>query len=384
MAEPKVYNIPAHGSFADRLAVGLLRGEPWGAGQAAQMELARTLILLPNRRAIRTLRDAFVRAAGGALLLPRMVALGDLEDDDIVPGALDELDGDALPVVSPLERTMRLMPLVERWQARTGQKRAKVETLRFAEALGQTLDLLQRHDIAPSDLHDIVADDLAEQWKRTTEFLAIVLDAWPGILTQYGLSDGAATRQSLVKSLTNRWRESSPRHPVLAAGIADAEAARAKLLGVIARMPRGAIVLPGLDMSMSEGVWDDLGRADPHPQVPLKELLEGMSIARPEVRNWPVEAETDGPPSRDMLLSTAFAPPDETAEWRAVALPETVQTGLRFAELRSPAGEAMAISLTLRQALDEPGRTAALVTPDRDLARRVAAQMRRWKIDVDD
>ena len=46
--------------------------------------------------------------------------------------------------------------------------------------------------------------------------------------------------------------------------------------------------------------------------------------------------------------------------------------------------EALALALRMRAALEIPGRTAALVTPDRHLARRVAVELRRWDIEVDD
>ena len=50
----------------------------------------------------------------------------------------------------------------------------------------------------------------------------------------------------------------------------------------------------------------------------------------------------------------------------------------------NPREEATAIALILREALETPGKTAALVTPDRDLAQRVAEQMRRWGVEIDD
>src|SRR3546814_21137993 len=46
--------------------------------------------------------------------------------------------------------------------------------------------------------------------------------------------------------------------------------------------------------------------------------------------------------------------------------------------------EAQGIALLMREAIETPGRTAALVTPDRTLAERVAAALARWDIRVDD
>ena len=44
----------------------------------------------------------------------------------------------------------------------------------------------------------------------------------------------------------------------------------------------------------------------------------------------------------------------------------------------------MIIALALRQTLEQDGQTAALVTPDRLLARRVASELARWQIAIDD
>ncbi|MGB3721313.1 MAG: double-strand break repair protein AddB, partial [Pacificimonas sp.] len=381
MPEPAVYTIPPQGAFADRLATGLIDGFPFT--HDSELALARTLVILPSRRAVRSVTEAFVRASNGALLLPRLTTLGDL-DDELMPGVSLVEDWDDAPAIDTLERTLRLMPLVERWQKRTGQSRAKVETLRYAEALGRALDLMQLYEVEPDALDSAVEADMAEHWQDTATFLNIVREAWPQVLAHIGKSDSAAQRQRLIRRLATKWKTTPPRYPVIAAGISSAEPAGAELLGVIARMPQGVVVLPGLDTMMAEETWDGLAPAQPHPQVPLKLLLDGMSIARAETRDWPERAGMDDPHSRATLLSHAFAPPELTADWRDVVLPEDAAQGLRRIELQSPAEEAMAIALAMREVLETPERTATLVTPDRALARRVAAQMRRWGVELDD
>src|SRR5262249_59134643 len=49
-----------------------------------------------------------------------------------------------------------------------------------------------------------------------------------------------------------------------------------------------------------------------------------------------------------------------------------------------PEEEALAIAIALREAVETEGKTAALVTPDRTLARRVLAALARWNVAVDD
>ena len=384
-----MFNIPPHGAFGDRLAQGLIRGFPFESRERSgevgdNLALARTTILLPNRRAVRSVRDAFVRASGGALLLPRLTALGDLDDElmpELAESAEDLTDN---PVVPPLERTIRLMPLIERWQQQTGRSRAKVETWRYAEALGRVLDLMQLYDADPRGLAGAVDTDLARHWQHTTAFLDIVAQHWPQALAQAGLADHAQQRQAFLQRMTQRWRAQAPDHPVVAAGIAAAEPVTAKLLGVIARLPRGAVVLPGLDLDMTAEDWSALQPHHPHPQVPLKLLLDGMSVARAEVDDWSESSVSDGPAARSPLLAHAFAPPERTADWVSAEIGEEMAAGLHHVEAANPAGEAMAAALALRRALETPGKSAALVTPDRELARRVAAQMRRWGVEIDD
>src|SRR5213082_530421 len=110
MSDPRrvtVYTIPSHRSFADALAAGLIARfgkEPLG--------LAQGRILLPNNRAVRAVTDAFVRASGSGLLLPRLIPIGDPELDERLGGALDQV-GEPLPrAIDPTERLLRLAALV--------------------------------------------------------------------------------------------------------------------------------------------------------------------------------------------------------------------------------------------------------------------------------
>src|SRR5690349_13613450 len=107
---PAVFTIPTHRSFADALVAGLLAR--FGRDP---LELAQGRILLPNNRAARAVSDAFVRASGGGLLLPRLIPIGDPELDDRVGGALDPGDEQPVaPAIESLERVLTLASIVGR------------------------------------------------------------------------------------------------------------------------------------------------------------------------------------------------------------------------------------------------------------------------------
>lgn len=384
-ARPAVYSIPTHRSFADSLAAGLIA--KFGDDP---LRLASGRILLPNNRAVRTITDAFVRASGSGLLLPRLIPIGDPELDERIGGALDPA-GDEEPVppaIEPLERMAMLAALVR------GPDESAAEAMRLASELARTIDALIIEEVDPARLADAVADapELAAHWEKALERFRAVLERWPAILAERGRIDLTDRRNRLLRRTSDRWAEKPPTGFTVAAGITTAAPAIAAVLARVARMPEGMVVLPGLSLagSMSDEEWDALGPDDrgrteeTHPQFHLKVLLDRIGVARGEVLLWPSSGRAASPAVRTRAVSHAMTAADFSDKWNGLKPAERRLTGIKSAELPDPAAEAQAIALAIREALETSGRTAALVTPDRLLAQRVSALLRRWGIDADD
>jgi ATP-dependent helicase/nuclease subunit B len=370
-----VFTIGIDRRFADELARGLLAehgGDP--------LALAEVLILVPTRRSVRSLREAFLRASDGEpTLLPRLAPLGDLDDGD-----WNDLlgDGAALglpPAVDGAEREALLTELVAAFKDDHGQPTAQsaAQALGLARELARLLDELAIDGVAFDKLEGLVEGNFASHWQQTLKFLAIVGKAWPEILAERGQIDALDRRTRSIRAQAARWREQPPTTPVIAAGSTGSQPATRELLAVIADLPQGAVVLPGLDRDMDDESWDKL---DPtHPQFGLRELLKDLDRNRRTVADWPGAA---GDPARRFLITELMRPAETSEAWAepsAAALDHVTRT-----DCATPHQEALVIALALRETLEHEGRTAALVTPDRDLARRVAAELRRWQIEVDD
>ncbi|MBB3763696.1 double-strand break repair protein AddB [Sphingomicrobium lutaoense] len=376
----RVYSIPAHRSFADALASGLLK-------QYGRDGLARGRILLPTNRAVRSVTEAFVRLSDGGLLLPRMVPIGDPEIGDRIGAALDPAEALLPPAIPPLERQLKLAVML-----REGGKGAG-EAMRLAANLGRTLDALEVEEVTPAQLRALQQDtpELAEHWERMLGELALLFDRWPRVLEESGHVDMARRRNLLLRGLAERWKDNPPPGFTVAAGISTTAPAVAGLLGRVARMPEGMVVLPALAMEreMPEEEWEALrpeeGAGEPtHPQYHLRLLLDRMGIARGEVETWSAGGRGASRAERGRAAANAMASARFSDKWEALADSERRLSGVRAMELPDPASEAMAIAIALRGALDQEGRTAALVTPDRELARRVASILERWQIKADD
>ncbi|QUT07983.1 double-strand break repair protein AddB [Sphingobium phenoxybenzoativorans] len=394
-ARPAVYTIPAHRSFADALAAGLI------AQFGGSVEgLARGIILLPNNRAVRSISDAFVRRSEKGLLLPRLVPVGDPELGERLGSALDPIGAgaDIPPACPPMLRQMILARLVQRARTQAGQPVEAGEAMRLGQALGAALDQLLVEDIPLTRLYDLqVAGDLSTHWQKSLDLFSLLMEQWPRELARLGFIDMADRRNRLLAHIAARWKDAPPPAFVVAAGISATAPAIAALLRTVSRMERGQVVLAELDQHMTAEEWDAIGPFEPdpvtgrrrrahetHPQFAQKLLLDRMGIAREEVALWRWGGGHDARAVRSRNISNAMLVPRLTTKWRDLQTADRSLGGVEALEAATPAEEAQAIAIALRQALETPGRTAALVTPDRALATRVVAHLDRWGIQADD
>ncbi|MCH8615518.1 double-strand break repair protein AddB [Sphingomonas sp. SM33] len=384
-ARPSVFTIPIHRSFADSLAAGLIA--KYGADPLA---LAGGRILVPNNRAVRTVTEAFVRASGSGLLLPRLIPIGDPDLEERVGGALDPADDvePLPPAIEPLERLAALASLVRK------PDESSAEALRLASELARTMDALTIEEVDPRSLAEAAADapELASHWEKALERFRPVLDRWPAMLAERGRLDLTDRRNRLLRRTAERWSAAPPSGFTVAAGVTTAAPAVAALLACVARIPNGMVVVPGLslDGAMPDEEWealgpDDRGRTEEtHPQFHLKVLLDRVGVARGEVQLWPASGRASSPAVRSRAISHAMTAADFSDKWNSLKPAERRLTGVRAIEVADPAAEAQAIALAIREALETRGKTAALVTPDRLLAERVSALLGRWSIEADD
>ncbi len=385
--EGGVANIPAGAPFVDSLAAGIWQM----VGKDDPLALTRVTVLLPTRRAIRSLREAFLRLGGGVpLLLPRLMPLGELDEEALL---LEESAGEGAielpPAIPGLRRQLLLARLVRQLGAQSlPEAPDEAQSARLAEALAKLLDEMQTERVDVAKLKSLAPESFARHWQQTIEFLAILTEHWPQILAAEGALDPAARRNATLAAQAELWRAHPPEGPVIAAGSTGSIPATADLLAVVASLPQGHVVLPGLDRDMSEACWRALSSEGPpsHPQFGLARLLERLGVARAEVSEWqsPIAAAT--PPARAALLARALdpVPADGDLPLRDLPDPGVALADVVRIEAPGPLEEAGAIALMLREAVDREGQRAALITPDRDLARRVAAELRRWDIEVDD
>jgi ATP-dependent helicase/nuclease subunit B len=371
------------------------------------LSLASATVYLPTRRAARALAaELALHARGGTLLLPRIVPLGEIDeaeetllfDAEAADGFVDET---LRPAVSETARRLVLASLALAWARQVGSAMragardpllvpaSPADALALGADLGRLIDTLSIHGLGCDDIHRLIPSAFQDYWEITRRFLAIAAETWPQWCEHNGVLDAAARRHRLLSAQAEILLRDPPAGPVIAAGSTGSMPATAALLAAIARLPRGAVVLPGLDLTLDAAAWRMVAEGEPaHPQALLAALLQRLGLERDDVVT--IGREAPALAARSRLVSEALRPAASTDAWqsRAARVPDEdvaiALDGVSLIEADDDREEALAIAVALREALDEPGCTAALVTPDRGLAERVRADLKRWGVDVDD
>ncbi len=368
---PRVFAVPPGADFPKELIAGL-RQRIVDQPPEAQ---ARIQLVVNTRRMARRIRELFDR--GPPCLLPRISLITDLGES----ADLSSLP----PAIPPLRRRLELTQLIARLLERQPDLAARSSLFDLSDSLAALIDEMQGEGVSPDAIRNLDVSDMSGHWARAQAFIGI---ADQFVETGDTALDVQARQRRVVENLIERWQMTPPQHPILLAGSTGSRGTTLLLMQAAARLPQGAVILPGYDFDQPDHVWsgmDDALTSEDHPQYRFRRLMRELGLSPGDIHRWTNEEAPSS--ARNRLVSLALRPAPVTDAWM---LEGPILTDIRPAlenvtlvEAQSPRAEALAIALRLRQAA-ETGQTAALITPDRMLTRQVSAALDRWNILPDD
>lgn len=333
-------------------------------GNKTPFEIAQTKIILPTRRACRTLTEAFIRRLNGtSILLPQLIPLYDLED----------LEQDIPPVIDETEQLLLLTKLCLK-KANTDTDKA----VKMALSLIEVLDELYQFEIDITRFNELVPDPVfAQHWNETMQFLDIILTAWPIILCERNQIDQADKNIRIINNLTKKWEKNHPSHPIILAGFNGNLPAVRRLIKLLTDLPNATVLCEGIH-ALSDDTTHSID--ENYFLYNFNKLLQELNLSHNEIKSLSNEI-----PNAERFIFDAFRPAENTNIWRTLSpYPSDTLNHIHYVESETPFDEALTIALIFRKTLETPGKTAALITPDRNLSRRVIIEMERWGITLND
>ncbi len=375
-----IYNIPYSCSFVDTLAQKFSKEY-----ENKKEEFTDVIFLLPNRRTCISLKEAFVRYNGQRpTMLPKIIPIGDFDDTDIFLLNTDnqQLISSLLPAIDDLERLFLFSRLIISKPTDYGlPEMTYAQALSLAKDLAELIDEAAQQNLSFSKLENIVPEQFSEHWQQTLEFLKIITEHWPDILKSRNMIDGVERKKLIIKAKINHWKSIKTKQKIVIAGISVGYQSVLELIKSVLEFENGEVYLYGLDKYLSNEDWELIDQS--HPQYELKTLLSYLNINRFDIKNY-INPHN---PEREKFISEVMLPAKATANWRKLKLGSygaDALKGLSFIDCADDKQEALSIALILRETLTVPEKTAALITTDRNLARRVASELERWNIKIDD
>ncbi|PWK61395.1 double-strand break repair protein AddB [Roseicyclus mahoneyensis] len=374
VAGPRVLATPLGVDFCAALVAGL---DAMLQGQSPEA-IARVDLYVANARMERRLRALYI--ARGAGFLPRIrpvQALGDSVDLSDLP-----------PAIPPLRLRLELVQLIGKLLDAQPKLAPRSALYDLADSLADLMGEMFEEGVTPQAIAGLDVGDHAIHWQRAQAFLDLV--------THFLQDDAALTREArqtrIVARLARLWQSQPPAHPVIVAGSTGSRGATAQLMEAVARLPQGAVILPGIDRDMPQAIWARLLEdrregldGEDHPQYRLARFADRLGLDPWAIPDWPGAERPRG--GRGAVVSLALRPAPVTDQWmtegpRLTGLAEAM-AGVTLLEAPNPQVEATAIALRLRQAVAE-GKRAAVIASDRTLTRQVTAALSRWGITPDD
>ena len=375
-----VFNIRLSCSFWDVLARIYLKKY-----KSDTLKLAAVIFLVPNRRACQALTNAFIREQGLApTILPQIIPIAEIDDDELffsqfsIYGSTEQTKR----VINKEERLFLFARLIMSKPNEFSLKQISLaQAVNLALDLGNLIDTACQQGLSFDKLEELVPEKYATHWQETLKLLKIITEFWPQILEERLAIDASELKKQVLMQQADIWQKENITRNIVAAGITASFPAIVQMLKTIQALPNGEIYFAGIDCFADDCYWDAVDES--HPQFELKELLALLNISRNQICDIVPPENTE----REKFISELMRPASVSDRWRQ--LPQTIDLkkaidGIRFINCNTQRDEALAIALKIRQVIDIPEKTIALITYDRNLARRVTAELERFEIKADD
>ena len=337
--------------------------------------MSEAIVYVPTRRLGKALQTEILRHYDGrAVLMPEIRTLGDGEE---ISERHSILQGTKIPLcVDGLHRKFWLSDAIMRFHKAQGENISLAIALSSADDLGSLFDKVALFETNFDGFQALCQDgDFATHWQHTLTFLNAIYPVWCEHLESLGVLDVGVYKHTCLSSL-NTYLESSKKTIFVVGATANYPVIE-RIMHTVAQHDKGMVFIAGYDCTLTAHQQDNIALDPTHPLYTLQSYINGVGSDNVETINI-----TDT--KRSEVFKSVFLSAKDTADWLINPPPQSGFDGLHFMASDTINEESLSIALIMREALEVEGKTCALMTPDRQLSRKVISILKRWNITVDD
>ncbi|NJM28816.1 MAG: hypothetical protein HC855_00570 [Rhizobiales bacterium] len=244
-----LYTIAPDHSFLEVLAHRVLNGFPDGPGPIAADRLHECRVMLPTRRAARLFQETlFKMAKREALLMPRIAAIGDIDEDQAdFPYEALELP----PAASANGRLFTLMAIIGEWAEENPRLRLAADVRAdphhrhaLALSLAQLMDSIEIEDFDAARIGEAYTLDVASHREAILGLIDLASKELPRRLNAEGLMSETERRNRLLRLEAARVAGAESTGPIIAAGSTGSIPATRDLLMQLPSMKMAPLFCP--------------------------------------------------------------------------------------------------------------------------------------------
>lgn len=333
------------------------------------LSLASYTIYLPTRRAARQLRSLFL-CEGAASALPRIHAFDEIgvhkADRHNAPIKADEFS-----VLTPqrMDQILRalIFPIVSH---HLGFNMSEAMGMKLVEEVRHFMEELQREGISLESAWENREPNFARETELGAKIFSVLQTHWSKILAEEKALPAMYFQELAWKDRLVEWHTKPPANPIIIAGFTGLTPLIREIMYMGSLLPKGRLVLVNFSTAYGHKVGEN------HPQYIMQRFLETYKISPTFVQDL-----SRKPNEVDQAIHSFFLEPHIA---NLPSLKEGILPKISYAQTAHSLEEAELIAQKLRAVVEDPHKTAILVTPNRGLARKVRLQMKRWGIEIDD
>lgn len=314
------------------------------------VDFSDALVFLPSRRAVRAAEKMFVARAGHAVILPKLVALGEGVDTDEIP----EYD-------NTFENTERVVLLAKLLAADANIGNIST-ALQIARDFVRCADYMENEgvDAASIDWESLIDEKYAEHFRSKAKLLDILTRVLPQ------MANGRPTDVAVRNADVRAWIDDIAKYPcVIVCGSTASVPATADLMVAVANLTQGKIILPG----KIDGRIADF-ELDTNPYNSEYKFLSRIGVMPSDVHVLDFGA------SNIDFLNYAFG--NDTAPY----VGNNDLSNCHLVECDTERDEAFAVAEICRRATHD-NKTVMVITPDAAGNQRIAAALEKYSLDAD-